>query len=452
MSADDQRRTRRAALTVVGGGDSAAAVRRLGFPEDAFTHISTGGGAAWSTWRARSCPGSPRWSLSRAGGRLPLMAGNWKMNLSHLEAIALVQKLAFTLTDRDFDAPKWRYCRRSPTSAACRRSSTGDELRIRYGAQDLSPHDEGAYTGDVSGPMLAKLACSYVLAGHSERRRYHGEDDALVNRKVHAAVKHGIVPILCVGEGLAVREAGRPRRAHHRPARSPGSRRCRASTLQTLVVAYEPVWAIGTGRVASAADAQEVCAAIRQALAREVRRDDRRRQLPVLYGGSVKPSNVGEIARADRCGRRARRRGQSGRRRLRTAVRDRRGWPTAPSALRRNAVIAPGRGSLRYGCPHRGRPYRRSAGTLVPPGRGNEDGMQLALQIVLIISSVLLVLLILLHRGRGGGLSTLFGGGVQSSLSGSSVVEKNLDRMTLFVAAIWIIAIIGTGLLVKAGV
>ena len=133
------------------------------------------------------------------------------------------------------------------------------------GAQDLSPHDKGAHTGDVSGPMLCSVGCRYVVVGHSERREDHGEDDALVDAKVAAALRHGLTPILCVGEGLDVREAGRAGRAH---ARRRSTRRwtgCRRSDAAGVVIAYEPVWAIGTGKVATPDDAQEVCGAIRAA-------------------------------------------------------------------------------------------------------------------------------------------------------------------------------------------
>src|ERR1017187_8850477 len=140
--------------------------------------------------------------------RTPLMAGNWKMHNTHFEGLALVQKLAFSLTDKDFDAVDGAVL---PPFTALRSVQTlvaGDRLRIVYGAQDISPHDKGAYTGDISGLMLAKLGCSYVLAGHSERRQYHGEDDALVNAKVKAALRAGLTPILCIGENLDVRRAG----------------------------------------------------------------------------------------------------------------------------------------------------------------------------------------------------------------------------------------------------
>ena len=140
--------------------------------------------------------------------RKPLMAGNWKMNLHHLEAIALVQKLAFSLEGKDFDAVE---CVVIPPFVDLRSVQTlvdGDKLQIGYGAQDLSPHDSGAYTGDISGAMLTKLGCTYVVIGHSERREYHAETDEVVNAKIKAAAKHGLVPILCVGERLDVRQAG----------------------------------------------------------------------------------------------------------------------------------------------------------------------------------------------------------------------------------------------------
>ncbi|OLT23722.1 triose-phosphate isomerase [Pseudonocardia sp. CNS-139] len=230
--------------------------------------------------------------------RKPLIAGNWKMNCNHLEAIALVQKVAFALPEKYYDKVEVAVLPPFTDIRSVQTLIDGDRLKMVHGAQDLSPHDSGAYTGDVSGPMLAKLGCTYVVVGHSERREYHGEDDALVNRKVHAAVKHGIVPILCVGEGLSVRESG-DHVGHCTRQLEAALDKVQSQHAQTLVIAYEPVWAIGTGKVASAADAQEVCAAIRATVAAKYG-DAIAGAIRVLYGGSVKAKNVGEIvAEAD---------------------------------------------------------------------------------------------------------------------------------------------------------
>ena len=225
--------------------------------------------------------------------RVPLMAGNWKMNLNHLEAIAFVQKLAYTLTDKDFDGvevavlPPFTHIRSIQTMV------DGDRLRIVYGAQDLSPHDSGAYTGDIGGPMLAKLGCTYVVVGHSERREYHAETDEVVNGKVNAAVRNGLVPILCVGEPLAVRRDGR-QVAHTTAQLRAALAGVAEDKARTLVVAYEPVWAIGTGEVATPQDAQEVCAELRSTLA-ELYTGGVADGVRILYGGSVKPDNIGGI-------------------------------------------------------------------------------------------------------------------------------------------------------------
>jgi triosephosphate isomerase len=225
--------------------------------------------------------------------RRPLMAGNWKMNLNHLEAIALVQKLAFSLTDRDFDAVEVAVLPPFPHIRSVQTLVDGDKLRIVYGAQDLSEHDAGAYTGDVSGAMLAKLGCTYVAVGHSERRQFHGEDDAVVNRKMRAAFRHGLVPILCVGEGLDVRHEGR--QVEHTLSQLDGALAdVSADQAALLVVAYEPVWAIGTGEVATPEDAEEVCAAIRTRLG-ELYSAELAASVRVLYGGSVKADNIGPI-------------------------------------------------------------------------------------------------------------------------------------------------------------
>jgi triosephosphate isomerase (TIM) len=231
-------------------------------------------------------------------GRRPLMAGNWKMNNNHLEAIALVQKLAFTLKDADHDAVEIVVLPPYTDIRGVQTLVDADRLRIGYGAQDLSAHDKGAYTGEVSGAMLAKLGCSYVVVGHSERRQYHGEDEPLVNAKVKAAFAAELVPILCVGEGLDVRKAGE--HVSHTLAQLDGAlEKIPADQARTIVIAYEPVWAIGTGEVCPPADAQEVCAAIRTRLA-ELYTGELADRVRILYGGSVKSGNIaGIMAQAD---------------------------------------------------------------------------------------------------------------------------------------------------------
>ena len=233
-----------------------------------------------------------------APGRKPLMAGNWKMNLNHLEAIALTQKLAFSLTDKDFAAVEIAVLPPFTDIRSVQTLTDGDRLELVYGAQDLSAFDSGAYTGEISGPMLAKLGCTYVVVGHSERRQYHREDDALVNAKVHAAIRNHLVPIVCVGEGLEVRRAG-DQVAHTLGQLDGALAGVPAEQARVAVVAYEPIWAIGTGEVATPVDAQQVCAAIRTRLA-ELYSGDLADHVRILYGGSVKASNVdGIMAQVD---------------------------------------------------------------------------------------------------------------------------------------------------------
>jgi triosephosphate isomerase len=225
--------------------------------------------------------------------RKPLIAGNWKMNLNHFEAIALVQKIAFSLPEKYFDKVDVTVIPPFTDLRSVQTLVDGDKLRLTYGAQDLSQHDTGAYTGEISGTFLAKLGCTFAVVGHSERRIYHAEDDALVAAKAAAALKHGLTPIVCIGEGLEVREAGE--HVAYNVNQLKGSLAgLSAEQIGTVVIAYEPVWAIGTGRVASAADAQEVCAAIRSELG-ELATPAIADTVRVLYGGSVNAKNVGEI-------------------------------------------------------------------------------------------------------------------------------------------------------------
>jgi triosephosphate isomerase len=169
----------------------------------------------------------------------------------------------------------------------------GDNLKIKYGAQDISTHESGAYTGEVSAEMLAKLGVSYVVVGHSERREYHGESDALVGEKARVALAAGMTPIICCGEGLEVRKEGR--HVEHVLAQIDGALDgMDAEQAAKIVIAYEPIWAIGTGEVATPEDAQEVCGAIRARLA-ELYTPELADSVRVLYGGSVKSTNVADI-------------------------------------------------------------------------------------------------------------------------------------------------------------
>ncbi|WP_405596445.1 triose-phosphate isomerase [Streptomyces sp. NBC_01410] len=225
--------------------------------------------------------------------RIPLMAGNWKMNLNHLEAIAHVQKLAFALADKDYEAVEVAVLPPFTDLRSVQTLVDGDKLKIKYGAQDISAHDSGAYTGEISGPMLAKLKCTYVAVGHSERRQYHAETDELCNAKVKSAFKHGLTPILCVGEGLDIRKAGN--QVEYTLAQLDGGLKdVPAEQAESIVIAYEPVWAIGTGEVATPEDAQEVCGAIRGRLA-ELYSQELAGKVRVQYGGSVKAGNVAAI-------------------------------------------------------------------------------------------------------------------------------------------------------------
>ncbi|MDO4791422.1 MAG: triose-phosphate isomerase [Buchananella hordeovulneris] len=227
--------------------------------------------------------------------RKPLMAGNWKMNLDHLEAVQLVQGLAVELGNagHDYDAVEVVVVPPFTDIRSVQTLVEADKLSIRYGAQDISVHASGAYTGEVSAAMLSRLGVSYVVVGHSERREYHGETDALIGTKAKVALDAGMTPILCCGEGLDVRKAGE--QVSYVLAQIDGMYAdFSAEDAGKTVVAYEPVWAIGTGEVATPEDAQEVCAAIRVRLG-ELFDAETAAKVRVLYGGSVKSSNVADI-------------------------------------------------------------------------------------------------------------------------------------------------------------
>lgn len=222
--------------------------------------------------------------------RLPLIAGNWKMNLDHLQAIANVQKLAWTLDDAGHSYTETEVAVFPPfTDIRSVQTLIGaDKLEIRLGAQDLSPHDLGAYTGDISGQFLAKLDVNYVIVGHSERRSIHHESDDLVAQKARAALTHGLIPVICVGETAQERDS----RGHAEvPREQLATVLAAMPTDATYVVAYEPVWAIGSGEAATPGDAQNTISSLR-ALISEHRGEDEAKETRLLYGGSVSSQNV----------------------------------------------------------------------------------------------------------------------------------------------------------------
>ncbi|GGN04779.1 triosephosphate isomerase [Actinoplanes lobatus] len=225
--------------------------------------------------------------------RKPIIAGNWKMNLNHFEANLLVQKLAASLTAEQLEAVETVVLPPFTDLRTVESVIADGKLKIKYGAQDVSPHAGGAYTGEIAGAFLAKLGCSYAVIGHSERREYHNESDELINAKNKAAFAAGLVPIFCVGEGLDIREAGN--QVEHVLAQvDAGLEGLKTEQLQQIVIAYEPVWAIGTGKTATPDDAQEVCGAIRARLVEKFGAEVAD-VVRIQYGGSVKAANIAQI-------------------------------------------------------------------------------------------------------------------------------------------------------------
>jgi triosephosphate isomerase len=227
--------------------------------------------------------------------RTPLIAGNWKMNLDHLQAVAFVQKLHWTLKDAKHEDGSVEVAVFPPFTdlRTVQTLLDADKIPFALGAQDVSAHDSGAYTGEVSGAFLAKLDNRYVIIGHSERRQYHAETDEVVAAKVKAALKHGLVPVICIGETLEQREESGP------TAVSVAQLQVALDGVPAdaeIVVAYEPVWAIGTGQVASPEQAQEVCAAVREVVAEKLG-DEAAARTRILYGGSVKAANIASFMR-----------------------------------------------------------------------------------------------------------------------------------------------------------
>ncbi len=229
--------------------------------------------------------------------RKDLIAGNWKMHANHLEAIQMVQKLSYRLDPEDYQRVDVVVCPPFTSLRSVQTVLESDHLPIGLGAQNVDPHEQGAFTGEIAPAMLSSLSVRYVIVGHSERRQIFGETDEVVNAKVKAVIANGMVPILCVGETEDEREAGQAFERVGSQVRA-GLAGVPANQVGDLVIAYEPIWAIGTGRTASADDAGEMCTYVRDQV-RELAGDaaDLTR---ILYGGSVNPGNVaGLMAKRD---------------------------------------------------------------------------------------------------------------------------------------------------------
>lgn len=225
--------------------------------------------------------------------RRPIIAGNWKMHHDHFAAIQLTQKLSYLLDRDDYDAVDVVLCPPFTDLRSVQTTLESDRIPMALGAQNCHWEDQGAFTGEVSPVMLAKLNVSYVIAGHSERRQLFGETDDVVNRKVRAVLAHGMTPILCVGETLEEKEAGDTVARVDAQVRA-GLAGVARDSVAGMVIAYEPIWAIGTGRNATPGDAQATIAAVR-ATVREVAGDPAASAVRIQYGGSVKPGNIASL-------------------------------------------------------------------------------------------------------------------------------------------------------------
>lgn len=268
------------ATSIVGGGDSVAAIEKLGLSKR-ITHISTGGGASLEYLEGKVLPGV----AALDDLRRKMIAGNWKMHKTVSEAVELAEDIVMETNGTLNEVVIF-----PPFTALETVADAIDGKHVGYGAQDLHWEDKGAFTGAVSGAMIADICAEYVLVGHSERRTIFGENEKIVASKIIAAYRNGLKPMLCVGENLAEREAGKTARKINMQLKS-ALRVISAEDAENLVVAYEPIWAIGSGKAATPEDALEVCTLIREKIGK-IFTPDIARKVRILYGGSVNEKNA----------------------------------------------------------------------------------------------------------------------------------------------------------------